>query len=99
MICVHTRKAGNIDMYNELQRRKNDGSIYPQKKNHGQCGREGPKRQTFDREIRRRIVYGLGTIPFEDAPAIICDMRNHVATVVSWLLGIDIMINNRVLCT
>jgi hypothetical protein len=44
-------------------------------------------------------VYGLGTIPFEDAPAIMCDMRDHVATVVSRLLGIDIMINNRGLRT
>jgi len=72
-----------------------------QKKNHGQCGRK-------DLSVRHLIakfgeecpaVYGLGTIPFEDASAIICDMRDHVATVVSRLLGIGIMINNRVLCT
>jgi len=44
-------------------------------------------------------VYSLRTIPFEETPAIIRDMRAHLAIVVSRPLRIDIMINNRVLCT
>jgi hypothetical protein len=51
----------------------------------------------FDEEYH--AVCSLRTIPSEDTPAIIRDMRDHVATVVSRPLRIDIMINNRVLCT